>query len=124
MSQKVLLSVIELLGFPNLRPFYERLGFKVATEFSVRKGIALMRKTPPDIVVADFFSQPDFRDRVSNLESLLAATQKLPHCKTVVFYEPSHQAALDKVLQRFHIDATLTLPVKEAELEAILKDWA
>ncbi|NWG87866.1 MAG: hypothetical protein HXY26_10250 [Hydrogenophilaceae bacterium] len=123
MSQKVLLSVIELLGFPNLRPLYERLGFKVATEFSVRKGITLMRKTPPDVVVADFFFQPDFRDRVSNVESLLAAAQKLPGCKTVVFYETSHQAALDKVRQRFRIDAALTLPVKEAELEAALRAW-
>jgi len=123
MTQKVLLSVIELLGFPNLRPLYERLGFRVATEFSVRKAIALMRKTPPDVVVADFFFQPDFRDRVSNVESLLAAAQKLPGCKTVVFYEPSHQPALDKVRQRFRIDAALTLPVKEAELEAVLRAW-
>jgi CheY-like chemotaxis protein len=123
MSQKVLLSVIEFLGYPNMRPLYERLGYKVATEFSVRKAIALMRKTPPDVVVADFFSDSDFRDRVSNLESLLAAAQKQAGCKTLVFYVPGHQDALDKVRQRFRIDAALTLPVKEAELEAVLKAW-
>lgn len=121
---KGLLSVIELLGYSNLRPLYERLGYRVSTEFSVRKAIATVRKTPPDVVVADFYFQPEFRDRVSNLESLLAAVQKVPECRTVVLYEAVHQAALDKVRQRFRIDAALTLPVKEAELEALLQSWA
>lgn len=120
---KTLLSVIELLGHRNLRPLYEGLGVRVLTEFSVRKAIAAVRKTPPDIVVADFYFQPDFRDRVSNLESLLAAVQKLPACRTVVLYEAPHEAALDKVRQRFHIDAAFTLPVKEADLESLLRAW-
>lgn len=117
---KRLLSVIELLGYTNLRPLYERLGYRVSTEFSVRKAIATVRTSPPDVVVADFYFQPEFRDRVSNLESLLAAVQKLPQCRTVVLYEAVHQAALDKVRQRFRIDAALTLPANEIALEAVL----
>lgn len=122
-TPKVLLSVIELLGYANLRPTFERLGFRVVTEFSVRKAIALLRKTPPDVVVADFYFQPDFRDRVSNLESLLAGVQKLPNAKVLVLYEARHQEALDKVRSRMHIDAALTLPAKEPEIEAVLKGW-
>ncbi len=122
-GSKTLLSVIELLGYPNLRPLFERLGFQVTTEFSVRKAIALLRKAPPDVVVADFYFQPDFRDRVSNLESLLAAVQKLPSARVLVLYEARHQEALDKVRRRMRIDAALTLPVKEAELEAVLRGW-
>jgi hypothetical protein len=122
MSQApVLLNVIELLGYPNQRPLYERLGYKVFTEFAVRKAISLMRKEKPAVIVADFYFQPDFRDRVSNLESLLAAAQSQKDVKVVVLYEARHQHALERVRQRFQIDVALKLPVKEGELEQALK---
>lgn len=119
----VLLNLIELLGYPNLRPVYERLGYRVLTEFSVRKAIGLMRKEKPVVIVADFYFQPDFRDRVSNLESLLAAAQALRDVRVVVLYEARHEHALERVRQRFRIDAALTLPVREGELEALLGGW-
>jgi CheY-like chemotaxis protein len=115
-----LLSIIELLGYSNLRPLYERLGFQVMTEFSVRKAIALLRKENPAVIVADFYFQPDFRDRVSNLESLLAAAQSHKEVKVVVLYESAHEHALERLRARFRIDAALTLPVRETELETVL----
>lgn len=122
MSQApVLLNVIELLGYPNQRPLYERLCYKVFTEFAVRKAISLMRKEKPAVIVADFYFQPDFRDRVSNLESLLATAQSLKDVKVVVLYEAHHGHALERLRQRFRVDAALTLPVKESELESILR---
>ena len=63
----------------------------------MRKAITWLRKNRPAVVVADFYFQPDFRDRVSNLESLLATVQSMPAVKTLVLYDPAHQAALDKV---------------------------
>lgn len=124
MSQTpVLLNVIELLGYPNLRPLYERLGFRVLTEFAVRKAISLMRKEKPAVIVADFYFQPDFRDRVSNLESLLATAQSLKDVKVVVLYEAHHEHALERLRQRFRIDAAMTLPVKEPDLMALLEGW-
>ena len=122
-SRPILLSVIELLGYPNLRPLYERLGYRVLTEFSVRKAISLMRKEKPAVIVADFYFQPDFRDRVSNLESLLAAAQSHKEVKVVVLYESAHEHALERLRVRFRIDAALTLPVREANLEAVLAAW-
>ncbi|MEW5769162.1 MAG: hypothetical protein AB1831_02245 [Pseudomonadota bacterium] len=119
----VLLNVIELLGYPNLRSLYERLGYRVLTEFAVRKAIGLMRKKRPAVIVADFYFQPDFRDRVSNLESLLATAQSLKDVKVVVLYEAPHAHALERLRQRFRIDAALTLPAREAELEAQLLAW-
>jgi CheY-like chemotaxis protein len=119
----LLLSVIELLGYPNLRPLYERLGYRVATEFAVRKAISLMRKEKPAVIVADFYFQPDFRDRVSNLESLLATAQANKAVKVLVLFESSHEHALERLRSRFRIDAALTLPVRENELEAVLTDW-
>ena len=121
MSQPpLLLNVIELLGYPNLRSLYERLGYRVLTEFAVRKAISLMRKEKPDVIVADFYFQPDFRDRVSNLESLLATVQSLKDVKVIVLYEAPHEHALERLRQRFRVDAALTLPVKEADMESAL----
>ncbi|MDP2433283.1 MAG: hypothetical protein Q8O33_14845 [Pseudomonadota bacterium] len=118
-----LLSVIELLGYPNLRPLYERLGFQVHSEFAVRRAISHLRREKPKVIVADFYFQPDFRDRVSNLESLLASVQSSADVKVLVLYEATHQHALDRLMQRFRIDAALTLPADEARLEALLAEW-
>lgn len=119
----MLLFVIELLGYPNLRPVFERMGYRVQTEFAVRKAISLMRKQMPAVIVADFYFQPDFRDRVSNLESLLATAQANKNVKLLVLYESGHEHALERVRARFRIDAALTLPVKEDELERLLSGW-
>ena len=119
----MLLNVIELLGYPNLRPLYERLGYRVHTEFAVRKAIAFMRKEKPAVIVADFYFQPDFRDRVSNLESLLAAAQSNKLVKVLVLYESAHEHALERLRQRFRIDGALTLPARETEVEAVLRGW-
>ncbi len=122
-ASRTLLSVIELLGHPNLRPLYERLGYRVQTEFAVRRAISFLRKEKPAVIVADFYFQPDFRDRVSNLESLLASVQSSKEVKVVVLYEAAHQHALDRLTQRFRIDAALTLPADEARLEVMLAEW-
>ena len=123
-SQKKLLAVVEFLSHTGLKSIYERLGYQVSSEFSVRKAISQIRKNKPDVVVADFFFQPDFRDRVSNIESLLAALQGGAQVKVLVYYDSAHEHALDKVRQRFRIDAALPLPVTEADLEMVLGPWA
>lgn len=121
---KPLLAVVEFLGNTNLKTIYARLGYQVGMEFTVRKANALMRKLKPRVIVADFYYEPNFRDRLSNLESLLATAQGLQEKpRILVYYDPAHQQALDKVRQRFQIDAALTMPVKEADLEAVLKGW-
>lgn len=121
---KTLLAVIEFLAHTRLKALYERLGYRVSQEFSVRKAIAYLRQAQPDVIVADFFFQPDFRDRVSNLESLLAAAQRFQDTRILVYYDPAHQNALDKVRVRFRIDAALTIPVQQPELERLLTAWA
>lgn len=117
----LLLNVIELLGYPNQRPLFERLGYRVLTEFSVRKAVALMRKEKPAVIVADFYFQPDFRDRVSNLESLLAAAQTHKDVGTVVLYESAHEHALERLKQRFRIEAAMPLPVNGDDLGRVLE---
>jgi CheY-like chemotaxis protein len=120
---KKLLSVVEFLEHAKLASLYKQLGYEVSTGWQVRKAIALMRKLQPDVIVADFYFQADFRDRLSNLESLLAAAQPMAHTRILVLYEPKHQPVLDKVRSRLRMDATLTMPVKEAELQSVLSAW-
>jgi len=122
-SPPSLLMVNAFIGTAGYKRLYQELGFAVVTEWSERKAISLVRKTPPAVIVADFYHQPDFRDRLSNLESLLATAQGAPGTRILVFYEPAHQAALDKVRQRLRIDAALPLPVDEGVLRATLSPW-
>ena len=98
------------------------LALTIVTAFS-NAAISLVRKTPPAVIVADFYHQTDFRDRLSNLESLLATAQSAPDTRILVFYEPAHQAALNKVCQRLRIDIALPMPVVEADLRATLTSW-
>jgi DNA-binding NarL/FixJ family response regulator len=122
-SAPSLLMVNAFIGTAGYKKLYQELGYTVVTEWSERKAISLLRKSPPAVIVADFYHQTDFRDRLSNLESLLAAAQSSPNTRILVFYEAAHQAVLDKVRARLRIDAALTLPVQEEQLRATLQTW-
>jgi DNA-binding NarL/FixJ family response regulator len=122
-SPPSLLMVNAFIGTAGYKKLYQELGFSVVTEWSERKAISLVRKTPPAVIVADFYYQTDFRDRLSNLESLLATAQSAPGTRILVFYEPAHQAALDKVRQRLRIDIALSMPIDEGVLRSTLTPW-
>jgi len=122
-APKKLLSVIEFIEHAQYPVIYKALGFDVTVEWQVRKAVTLIRKIKPDVIVADFYSQSDFRDRISNLESLLAATQLLKEIRVLVFYEPQNEDALAKVRERMRIDAALTMPATEESISAVLKEW-
>lgn len=122
-TQPSLLMVNAFIGTAGYKKLYQELGYSVVTEWSERKAISLVRKSAPAVIVADFYHQTDFRDRLSNLESLLAAVQSAPNTRVLVFYEAAHQTVLDQVSTRLRIDAALVLPVQEAELRAILSAW-
>ena len=121
--QPVLPMVNAFIGTASYKKLHQELGFSVVTEWSERRAISLVRKNPPAVIVADFYHQTDFRDRLSNLESLLAAVQGAPDTRILVFYEAAHQAVLDKVSARLRIDAAFTLPVQEEQLRTTLRAW-
>lgn len=122
-SPPSLLMVNAFIGTAGYKKLYQELGYAVVTEWPERRAISLVRKTPPAVIVADFYHQTDFRDRLSNLESLLATAQGIPSTRILVFYETAHQAVLDKVCQRLRIDIALPMPVDEADLQATLTSW-
>jgi DNA-binding NarL/FixJ family response regulator len=122
-SPPSLLMVNAFIGTAGYKKLYQELGYAVVTEWSERRAISLVRKTPPAVVVADFYHQTDFRDRLSNLESLLATLQGIPNTRILVFYETAHQAVLDKVCLRLRIDIALPMPVDEVNLRSTLTSW-
>ena len=122
-ARPLLMMVNAFIGTASYKKLYQQLGYDVVIEYSERKAISLIKKTPPDVIVADFFHQADFRDRLSNLESLLASAQRTPTTRILVFYDPAHQAMLDKVRQRMRIDVAMTIPVNETELVSTLTAW-
>jgi hypothetical protein len=122
-ASPTLLMLNAFIGTAGYKKLYQELGYSVIAEWSERKAISLVRKTPPAVIVADFYHQTDFRDRLSNLESLLAAVQSAPNTRILVFYEAAHQAVLDKVGARLRIDAALCLPVQEDQLRTALQAW-
>jgi hypothetical protein len=87
-----LLAIVELGGYPNLLPLYRRLGFAVDVVNSQRKARGYLKKGVPDVIVAEYIFQSDFRDRTSNLETLMAVLQRHPGVRVVVFYLPEQAA--------------------------------
>lgn len=121
---KRLLAVIELGGYPNLTPLYQALGFEVEVVNSQRKARSLLKRSVPDVVVAEYIFQSDFRDRTSNLETLMAVLQRHPRVKVVVFYLPEQAEKLAILESRFPLFAKLALPVTVEAVRDVLSQLA
>ncbi len=115
-----LLSIVELGGYPDFSKIYNQHQLDVEVTDSMRKAVKILKKNRPDIIVAEFNYQSDFRDRTSNLETLLAVLQKNPEIKLVVFYEKEFAHQFKRVTDRFELPYTLAFPIDEAALSAII----
>ncbi|HAJ92794.1 MAG TPA: hypothetical protein DCO71_09330 [Gammaproteobacteria bacterium] len=122
--QKLLLSIIELGGYPNFTPLYESLGYEVAVATRMRKALGFLKEHRPDVIVAEFNFQSDFRDRTSNLESLLAVVQRLPETRVIVFYEQEFAMQFDNLRARIPVYKALTFPIEASMLQTSLQDPA
>ncbi len=116
-----LLAIVELGGYPNFTSLYERLGFEVEFVNSQRRAQARLKKGVPDVIVAEFNFQSDFRDRTSNLESLMARLQGERKSRVVVFYQQDQADKFERLRARFPIFDALTFPVDAPALEASLR---
>lgn len=115
-----LLSIIELGGYPNFNALYQGKGFQVECVDSMRKAVKLLKSLQPTVIIAEFNFQTDFRDRSSNLETLMASVARLPNSRVVVFYEPEQRPQLERLLALFPIFASLSFPIDEKQLAATL----
>ena len=115
-----LLAIVELGGYGNFTELYRRLGFAATFVNSQRKAQAYLKRQLPHLIVAEYNFQSDFRDRSSNLETLMARLQRHPEVRVVVFYQPEHDAKLAQLRSRFPVAAVLPFPVEPRALEAAL----
>ncbi len=119
-ASRTLLSIVEFGGYPSFTPLYEKAGYAVTTATSMRKAIAALKNMQPDVVVAEFNYQSDFRDRTSSLESLLAVVQRHPQTRVIVFYEKEYEHQLDKLRACFPLHAALAYPITPEALTQAL----
>lgn len=119
-SRGTLLAIIEIGAYPNFAPLYEKAGFHVVIERSVRKALAQLRKLKPAVVVAEFNFQSDFRDRTSSLESVFSVVQTLPGTRVIVFYDAEQSHQFERLRTRFPIHAALSYPIRTEKLEEAL----
>ena len=118
MPEKTLLSIVELGGYPDFTPLYENLGYQVSLESQMRKVLKRLKKKAPDVVVAEFNFQSDFRDRTSSLESMMSMVQRMPNTKVIVFYDKEFVKQLARLQERFTFDHTFAFPIDKVKLEA------
>jgi len=116
-----LLSIIELGGYPNLIPLYQSMGFDVDMVTSQRKARTYLKKMIPNVIVAEYNFQSDFRDRTSNLETLVAVLQKHPQVKLIVFYMHEHEAKFEQFCTQSNVFESISYPVSEGVVRGALQ---
>ena len=119
-SEKSLLSIIELGGYPDFSSLYKRYGYEPMVAYSMRKALGVLKKNKPQVVVAEFNYQSDFRDRTSSLESLIAVAQRNTWMNLIVFYEKEYKHQLERLYTRYKFFSTFSYPVNESMLESAL----
>lgn len=120
-NSPLLLSIMELGGYPDFSPLYQRLGYRVEVVSSMRKAARLLKQQVPDVIITEFNFQSDFRDRTSSLETLMAMVQRMPTARVIVFYEKEYQHQFTRVSDRFPVAAALPFPISETDLQQALE---
>ncbi len=116
-EKKNLLAIIEMGGYSNFTPLYERAGFEVTSTNTMRRALVISKKLKPDVVVAEFHFGPTYGTRISNLETLFAGLQRdNPKARLIIFMDKQDQPHLQKVEAIFPLYATLTYPIERSRL--------
>lgn len=115
---KKLLFFVDEGGFDDYTTLFESMGFSVDFEDSQRKAVKLAKKNQYQVLVAEFSYNPEFRDRVSNIESLLATLEShSPEVKIIILYDAINQVQLNQLKQRYRTDVSLSFPINEQTIQ-------
>lgn len=121
-SQKpVLISILELGGYPDFSKLYESLGFDVFTLPSMRKATQFIKKHRVHTIVAEFNFQSDFRDRSSQVETLMASLAQKPDVEVIIFYDKEQHHQFQQVADRFNFKAVLCYPIEAEDIRTVLE---
>ena len=119
-NKPVLISILELGGYPDFTKLYQSLGYDVFTLESMRKAIKFIKKNEVEVIVAEFNFQSDFRDRTSQVETLMASLAQKQLVEVIIFYDKEQGHQFSRVSTRFDFLAALTYPVSEIDIENVL----
>ncbi|MDQ7076177.1 MAG: hypothetical protein Q9O24_13775 [Gammaproteobacteria bacterium] len=121
-----LLSVVESPNHPNFSALYARFGFAELKVASQRTAMKVVKKTPPDWLVVEFFygyANNYAGINMCNLDVLFYALQRYaPNSKVVILVQKSERQYVDKLSRIFPIHGVLCQPVAEAEMQELLKN--
>jgi hypothetical protein len=122
MSDKnLLLSIVELGGYPDFSALYEQCGFQVVKANTMRKALSLLKKQPPAVIVAEFIYGPTYGSQLSNFESLFAALQRdAPSAHLIAFMDKANGEHFDRLKGRFPAHRVFYFPVNQDELREYL----
>ncbi|UCB55833.1 MAG: hypothetical protein JSW45_04705 [Thiotrichales bacterium] len=120
-SKPVLLSIVELGGYPDFSTLYRGSGYEVIATDSVRKAVKLIRKHRPAVIVAEFNFQSDFRDRTSSLETVFSSLQGVAEASVIVFYEKEYAHQYQRLKNQFSVFESMEFPVDEIRLQKALQ---
>ncbi len=113
----MLLSIVEMGGYPDFTSLYQSVGYRVERQFSMRKAQAWLKRNRPQWVVTEFHFDPELRDRTSHLESLLATLQRYsPASRVLVFLDAPDRERFEQLCARFSVDASLEYPIDPQRL--------
>ena len=117
-----MLAVIELGGYPDFRSLYQQYGYDVVIESSIRKALSYLKKNKVDVIVAEFNYQHTFRDRLSNLESIIAVAQTYKDIKFIVLFEKEFDNHLEKLREQYNFSVEIAFPIEEAKMTDALEN--
>ena len=124
MALPLLVSFVEYGGYPNFASLYRQLGYQHAEVSAGRRAVSFFKQQLPDVVVAEFNLQREFRDRISALESILAILHPQGKTRIIVLHAAEDEAALAPLQRRFPGLIPLPLPIDEAALRQVIPDLA
>ncbi len=106
MSDKKSILLVNDYGiYPELTKLLYQSNHCLTTQQLMRKAIKQVKKNQPDLLILEFFHEPQFRDRVSNIESILAQVEtNKKTSKTLVLFYPGHESWLQQLEKIYRIN--------------------
>ncbi len=126
MQKKIIFSIAEAPGFPNLSVLYKKLNVDDLFFKNTRKAMTALKKCSPDIIVAEFiygYGSNYAGVNISNLDVFLYSLQKYsPNAKKIIFVKKHERKFVDKLNDIILLDAVLTYPIDVQNLENVLTE--
>jgi hypothetical protein len=123
-----LFSIVESPLHPDFSALYQRLGIKESKFSSMRKAISALKTQTPDLVVAEFmygYGNNYAGVNVCNLDVFLYSLQKYSSdTGIIVLVDKNEYQYVEKLAALFPLHAVLQYPVREQDIEPLLKSQA